>query len=65
MEKFSWSILKLVSYLEDSVEYGKIEILTNMINQSHSKQLIFGNNYKVYRDLSIEIPFNFEAEVLD
>ena len=65
MEKFSWAILKLVSYLKDSIEYGKVEILNDMIDQSETKQLIFGTNYKIYKDLSIEIPFNFDTDVLD
>jgi hypothetical protein len=36
-----------------------------MIEGSYTKQLIFGNSYKIYKDLSIEIPINFDEEVLD
>ena len=57
-------------------EIDKIELFNKMIRLSHSKQFIFGESkkkksekgrgtYKIYRDLSIEIPFDFEAKVMD
>jgi len=72
IDKFTMSTLKLTKYLQaDNRQFNKVEIFDNMINQSHSKQLIFGSStkqggkYKIYKDLSIEIPFNFDEAVLD
>ena len=72
IDKFTMSTLKLTKYLQaDNGQFNKVEIFNNMINQSHSKQLIFGSStkqggkYKIYKDLSIEIPFNFDVVVLN
>ena len=67
IQKFSLAIIKLKKFLKkDDDEFDKVQILSDMIESSHSRQLIFSgqNQYKIYKDLSIEIPFNFDEEVL-
>lgn len=74
VDKFTLATLKLAKYLQSpSPHMNKLEVFNSMIKASQSKQLIFGEDhkakakakYKVYKDLSIEIPLNFEEEVLD
>ena len=66
------AMLRLVKYLKNDLEIEgeavpKAELFNEIISQSHSKQIILSikKNYKVYRDMSIEIPFDFEEPVLD
>ena len=68
MEKFSLAIQKLVKFLKSQNQIkgmDKAEVFKGMIESSFSRQLIFGNSYKIYKDLSIEIPINFDEEVLE
>lgn len=79
IDKFTLASLKFIKYLKRPLtisgeKLDKVQIFNKMIRTSHSKQLIFGESkkrkqkggsYKVYRDLSIEIPFDFDEEVMD
>lgn len=66
LQKYSLATLKLVKYLQEDTTGAKIAVLKSMIGESASKQLVFGHeSYKVYKDLSIEIPIDFDHEVLD
>ena len=62
----------------DGMEYvvDKVELFNRLISRSSSKQFIFGkksklanknpnSGYKVYKDLSIEVPVDFDTQILD
>lgn len=71
IDRFTLATLKLTKYLQShSPQMNRLVVFNSMMKASQTQQLIFGEGktkgaYRVFKDLSIEIPFNFEADVLD
>lgn len=76
LDKFTLAMLKLTKYLKEDAELDRQYVLNAMLAASRTKQIIFGASqstdpdldtaaYKLYKDLTIELPFNFSEETLD
>ena len=76
LDKFSLAMLKLTKYLKEDTELNRQFVLCSMLAAGRTNQIIFGASqsadpdldagaYKLYRDLTIELPFNFSDETLD
>jgi len=75
MKRLAQSLQRFIRYLNEPGEpvyfegeqVDKVAVFKDMIEQSESKQIVFSvkRDYKVFGDLSIQMPFAFEEEVLD
>lgn len=64
IERYAISVKHLVKYLKDmNAEIDRQQALQLIVKEN--PQILIGNKFRVFKDLSIEIPYNFSDKEFD